>query len=331
VFQKEFEKTFGIFLQQGSSILDALPNDIKPLWKERYDKVLKNERLKFEDHIDTSTGTIYIQVSMNPILKNGKVIGGSCFGSDISHRKKTEIELINAKEQAEISDRLKSAFLANMSHEIRTPMNGILGFTKLLDTDNLSDEKRKKYILFIKKNTTRLLNQINDILDISKIEAGQVNIFLREFNINEQIENVYNFMLPEAESKGLILKSQKGIEDSKAFISCDREKFYAILLNLVKNAIKFTNTGSIEFGYYIIRETLFFYVHDTGVGIEESHKKNIFERFSQTDTGYKQSKQGTGLGLAISKAYVEMLGGRIWVENRSGEGSSFFFTLPYLQ
>jgi len=264
-------------------------------------------------------------------LKNnkGKVI--RMFGShtDITEQKQIEQELIKAKEQAEESDLLKSAFLANMSHEIRTPMNGILGFAELLKEPELSGEEQQQYIRIIEKSGARMLNIINDIIDISKIEAGLMNLNLIETNINENIEYLYTFFKPEVEAKGIELLFHTPLSAQEATITTDSEKVYAILTNLVKNAIKYTNHGSIELGYQKRGDYLEFYVKDTGIGVAKKRREAIFERFIQADISDKMARQGAGLGLAITRAYVEMLGGKIWVESLEGFGSTFYFTLPH--
>ncbi|MDD2198076.1 MAG: ATP-binding protein, partial [Bacteroidales bacterium] len=249
--------------------------------------------------------------------------------TDISKLKQTEDELIKAKLKAEESDRLKSAFLANMSHEIRTPMNGILGFTELLKNLKLTGAKQQEYIGIIEKSGIRLLNIINDIINISRIESQEIEISITDTSINEQIKSIYQFFRLEAEQKGLNIFFKNGLNSDKALISTDGEKIYAVLTNLVKNAIKFTQTGSIELGYNLECEFLEFYVKDTGQGIPEEHKKIIFERFRQGNRSLNQTYKGSGLGLAISKAYVEMLGGKIWVESKVGQGSTMRFTIPY--
>ncbi|MBU2554092.1 MAG: PAS domain-containing protein [Bacteroidetes bacterium] len=252
---------------------------------------------------------------------------------DIDDQKKTEQDLLEAKEKAEESDRLKSAFLANMSHEIRTPMNGILGFADLLKTPGLAGEEQHKYIEIIENSGIRMLNIIKDIIDISKIEAGQMELNVKKSDINAQIRDIYNFFIPEAKSKQLKLSFVNSLPEEKAIIKTDFEKVYAILANLVKNALKYTSTGSIEFGYNLAGEhqpvELEFYVKDTGIGIPKERQEAIFERFIQADISDKMAHQGAGLGLAISKAYVEMLDGKIWVESSAGTGSTFYFTLPY--
>lgn len=248
---------------------------------------------------------------------------------DITERKKTEEELIRAKEKAEESDKLKSAFLANMSHEIRTPMNGILGFAQLLKEPKLTGEEQQSYISIIEKSGARMLNIINDIVDISKIESGQAIVNLSESNINHQIEYIYTFFKPEAESKNLKLSYYNSFPNKDAEIITDKEKLYAILTNLVKNAIKFSDKGMISFGYKKEKDYLKFYVRDEGIGIPRHRQDEIFKSFVQADISDKMAFQGAGLGLAITKAYVEMLGGEIRVESDEGKGSTFYFTIPF--
>ncbi|MGM0648486.1 MAG: PAS domain-containing hybrid sensor histidine kinase/response regulator [Bacteroidota bacterium] len=252
---------------------------------------------------------------------------------DISARIKSEHDLKAAKEKAEESDRLKSAFLANMSHEIRTPMNGILGFADLLKEPGLAGDELQQYIGIIEKSGKRMLNIINDIVDISKIEAGLMELNVRESNINTQIEYIYTLFKPEAEAKGIELSLRKSLPEKEAIINTDSEKVYAILTNLVKNALKYSKEGSIKFGYDLVqtRHASFvqFYVKDTGIGIPKDKQETIFDRFIQADVADKMAYQGAGLGLAITKAYVEMLDGKIWVESEEGKGSTFYFTLPY--
>ncbi|MBK7632542.1 MAG: response regulator [Ignavibacteriales bacterium] len=238
-------------------------------------------------------------------------------------------ELLKAKEQAEESDRLKSAFLANMSHEIRTPMNGILGFAELLKEPGLTGEEQQGYIRIIQKSGTRMLNIINDIVDISKIEAGLMKLVIKESNVNEQIEYIYKFFKPEVEAKGMKLLFSTPLPAKEVILKTDREKVYAILTNLVKNAIKYSNNGTIEIGYKKRDKNLEFYVKDTGIGIPNDRQDAIFERFIQADIPDQWTQQGAGLGLSISKSYLEMLGGKIWVESQKGVGSTFYFTLPY--
>ena len=268
-------------------------------------------------------------------------------------RQKTN-ELVIAKEKAEESDRLKTAFLSNMSHEIRTPMNGILGFSALLKEPKLTGEEQEEYINQIEKSGARMLNIINDIVCISQLESGQMELFVTETNINELIENIYCVFNPLANKKGIQLFYKNPLPYVEAVIKTDSEKISTVLTCLVKNAVKFSAKGSIEFGYHCVAAMehapllhapllhapllhaplLQFYVKDNGIGVPKDRQKAIFDRFVQADIGDKSALQGAGLGLSISKAYVEMLGGKIWVESDpdgiSGEtGSSFYFTIPY--
>ena len=249
---------------------------------------------------------------------------------DITNQKKVEHELIKAKEHAEESDRLKSAFLANMSHEIRTPMNGIIGFAELLKEPDLTGEEQRKYISIIEKGGERMLNIINDIINISKVESGQMEVSNSETNINELIEFIYSFFKPEANQKGIELFFKDLLPEEDATINTDSEKVYAILTNLVKNALKFTLKGSIEIGYSKKNTEFEFFVKDTGNGILQEQKDIIFERFRQGSESLSRNYEGAGLGLTISKAYVEMLGGKIWVDSNHGSGSTFYFTIPFI-
>ena len=248
---------------------------------------------------------------------------------DITKQKEAEQALILALEKAEESDRLKSAFLANMSHEIRTPMNGIMGFSKLLRKKDLSSDKRDMYLNIIDQSSQRMLNIINDLIDISKIESGQMKVDLKETNINDIIEFIFNFFEPECQAKDITLKIKHPLTDDKAIITTDQNKLEAILINLLKNAIKFTDKGRIECGYELKDNNLTFYVQDTGVGIPEGKTVTIFDRFVQADSSMSKPYEGAGLGLSISKAYVEMLGGDLQVTSVIKKGSKFFFTIPY--
>jgi hypothetical protein len=319
----------------GKNDYDFFPKEKADLFTGKDREVLNSDEplIIVEEVINTKDGTKILFTKKVAIKdKNGKVKYLLGISEDITAKKEIERELIIAKEHAEQSDRLKSAFLANMSHEIRTPMNGILGFAELLKEPNLSGEKQQKYIDIIQKSGVRMLNIINDIVDISKIEAGLMQVDIRDSNINEQIGYIYTFFKPEVEAKGLQFLIKNTLPEIEANVKTDREKLYAILTNLIKNAIKFTNEGSIEFGYHLIKDNgtgkLEFYVKDTGIGIPADRQEAIFERFIQADISNLMVLQGTGLGLSITKAYVEILGGNIWVESKEDVGSTFYFTIP---
>ena len=276
-----------------------------------------------------ANGDLYwVSKAISPIYKNNKLTNFVAVGEDITEKRRIIEDLVIAKDKAEESDHLKSAFLANMSHEIRTPMNGILGFADLLKRPELSGKQQKEYIQIIEKSGTRMLNIINDIVNISKIESGTMDIHLTETNINNQLQFVYDSLKLDAHLKKLKLSFTCAFTEKESVIKTDSEKFYSILSNLVKNAIKYTDKGTIEFGYVNKKGEIKFYVKDTGIGISKEKTEVIFDRFIQADIANKMARQGAGLGLAISRAYVEMLDGKIWVDSEESIGSTFFFTLP---
>ena len=244
-------------------------------------------------------------------------------------------DLEEAKEKAEESDRLKSAFLANMSHEIRTPMNGIMGFSQLLSQKDYPREKQQKFLGIIHQRTSHLLRIINDIVDLSKIEASQMALEYQRFSINEAFKDLqkhYEDRIQSDPEKQLKLNVNPGLDHQDAWIYSDPTRFRQIMDNLLTNAIKFTSQGLVEFGYTIKNDkTLLFYVKDTGMGIAPKDQARIFDRFSQATEGDNRTQEGTGLGLTISRNLVDLLGGQMWVESQKGEGSVFYFSLPYLK
>jgi PAS domain S-box-containing protein len=312
---------------------------------EQRDLITKNIKLKYAGYEFSNRefmmlrkdGSVFPALIFTTVVhKNKKNTGLIAIVIDISNQKKVEKELVIAKEKAEESDRLKSAFLANMSHEIRTPMNGILGFASLLRNPDLSGKQQKEFIDIIEKAGERMLNIINDIINISKIESGIMELNIKESDIIEQLNYLYYFFKPQVEEKGMTLTLNKPSKIKKLIVKTDREKLFAIFTNLIKNATKYSNEGTIEIGFSLKEQVLEFYVKDTGIGIPYNKQEAIFERFIQVDIADKMAKQGAGLGLSISKAYVEMLGGKIWVNSRVEDpikgikgGSTFYFNLPY--
>jgi PAS domain S-box-containing protein len=243
-------------------------------------------------------------------------------------RKKKDDELKQAFLKAQEAEKLKSSFLANMSHEIRTPMNGIIGFSEFLLEPNLNDEDRKKYAKVIINSSKRLLAIVNDILDISKIEAGMVKLNYENVNLNTLLDDLYTFYLPITRENKLNLVYHKRIDNIKSVVETDKHKLNQILTNLISNAIKFTNEGSIEFGCDLKNEMVEFYVKDTGIGIKKDLIDKIFDRFIQAEMPKNKQIKGTGLGLAISKKFVELFKGKIWLES-SKNGTTVYFTIPY--
>lgn len=247
---------------------------------------------------------------------------------DITERKKIIHDLIISKEKAEESDRLKSAFLANMSHEIRTPLNGIMGFSELLLNTSLSEGKKVQFIKILRESSQRMLDTINDIIEISRIDSGTMDINIGSVNVNNLMNYYLRFFKPEAEKKGLKLFLSLPENEHSVMIHSDETKLASIISNLIKNAIKFTVSGSVTFGYNLNPDKIVFFTKDTGPGIPKEKHQHIFSRFVQGDYSLSSSYEGLGLGLSIAKSYTEMLGGRIWLDSKEGEGSTFSFSIP---
>ncbi len=290
-----------------------------------------------------------IDGSATPIIDEEKnIIGFLGIQRDITQRKKAEQELLIAKEKAEESNRLKTAFLNNISHEIRTPFNGILGFLSIIQDFDLTGTERDEYISIINKSADRLINTINDIVEMSQIQTGQMKLTASETNIKMLTDDLSNKFKADAECQGLEYTLNNDLPIDMACIPTDSTKLNTILSILIGNAMKFTKTGSIQIGIKLravgrdvepaekVSEPveLEFSVKDTGIGIPIDRREAIFERFQQADFSNTRQFEGAGLGLSIAKAYVEMLGGKIWVESNpectSGEiGTTFYFTIPY--
>jgi len=244
-------------------------------------------------------------------------------------RRQYELELRNARARAEESDRLKSAFLANLSHEIRTPMNGIIGFTDLMNDPETTEGEKRNYLKIISENSNQLLSLINDLVDISKIEAGVYEVHETEFYLEELLQQLCASFGVHTNRKGLMLECPDVESAAGRMVFFDRGKLWQILGNLLSNAVKFTREGKISLGFRVTNNEILFHVKDTGPGIDPEHFQLIFQRFRRVETDMLKHIRGTGLGLAICKALVEQSGGRIWVESEPGKGSVFYFTIPY--
>ncbi|OQY04302.1 MAG: hypothetical protein B6I20_03270 [Bacteroidetes bacterium 4572_117] len=319
------------------------PKDLQKIQKlntELKDGIIKELNFKFRaTHKD---GSIRWFLDKGVALRNDEGDARLLIGtiSDITQQQKIEEELILSREKAVEADNLKSTFLANMSHEIRTPMNGILGFSDLLKSEESTPEERKNYIDIIHQSGNHLMNIINDILDISKIEVGQIQINEINTSVNDILNELLILFKPEiSDKRNIKLLIHKELSDFESVIITDGVRLRQILTNLVNNAIKFTREGFVEFGYLLTpscknddskKDTcLQFYVQDTGIGIPNKKREIIFDRFRQSDESHTRKYGGTGLGLAISKGFVELLGGEIWHESEENKGSTFYFTIPY--
>lgn len=340
-------------------------NHTPEFYKELWQTILTGNDWKGEIHNKRKNGELYWESALISPIKtdNGVIRFFIAIKEDITDRKNAEIaiqerdrklkeqneeyfaineeltesyerirainnELILAREKAEENDRLKTAFLANMSHEIRTPMNGIIGFAELLKRSKITDDERVSYVKIIEQSGQRLLDIINNLIDISKIEANQITAAVTPVNISSELKSLYNFFKPEVTGKNLTFLLQGGHDLPELTILTDKPKFVSIVTNLLKNAIKFTNKGTIDFGFHVGSTYTEFYVSDTGMGISPKMQGRVFERFVQGDTSLTRQYEGAGLGLAITKSYVELLGGKISFVSREEAGTTFHFTLP---
>lgn len=268
-------------------------------------------------------------VLISPIKnQENKITNYIILSEDISERKKMEKDLISAKEKAVESDRLKSAFLANMSHEIRTPLNSILGFSDLLTSLDLDQKVKAEYADLINLSGNNLLSIINDILDISKIEAGQIVLSTQRFSALQMISEIQKEYSFRARSKGIELRLAAQATDKKIFLFSDEIRIKQVLINFVGNALKFTDSGYIEIGMEMKDYHVQFHVKDTGIGIASEYHDKIFERFRQIESAQTRKYGGNGLGLAITKNLAELLGGKIHLESEPNVGSTFYFTIP---
>jgi PAS domain S-box-containing protein len=330
-------------------------------YKDLWEIILSGKEWKGEFHNRKKNGELFWEnATICPIFdKNGKITHFLAVKEDITKQKQAEKELeenqiklknqneelqkssariqeINkelmiAKEKAIESDNLKSAFLANLSHEIRTPMNGIIGFSEMLAMDNLPSEKRRHYTDVIINSTNQLLSIVNDILDLSKIETGQISLSREHIKINKLLIELLSLFKPKADGKNISLIVKKGLDDDKCTIVSDKLRLYQILSNLIGNAVKFTKQGKVTFGYELNGSYLQFFVEDTGIGIPSEYQHRLFGRFQQASSEISRNYGGTGLGLAISKSLVELLKGKIWFTSEQNIGSTFYFTIPFIQ
>ncbi|TCO06046.1 PAS domain S-box protein [Natronoflexus pectinivorans] len=301
-------------------------------YKELWETILSGKDWEGEILNKKKNGSLYWVKSIISTITNNKgdITNYISIKEDITERKKMLEELVSAKEKAEESDSLKTKFLNNMSHEIRTPMNGIIGFSDMLDDPGLSEEKRKNYSKIIQNSSHQLLRIIDDILEIAALETKKEKAHKTEFNLNDFLMNLFSIFNLKSKERNIPLYLKKELHDDQSFIISDKTKLNIIISNLLENALKFTNTGFIEFGYFIENEILKLFVKDTGIGIASKNHHKVFERFSQEDEEISNTHGGLGLGLSISKEYAILLGGDITLDSEKGKGSTFIVSIPYI-
>jgi len=334
-----FEKVYGIpvddFYKDQRLLMKAIhPDDVQKYQDVLHsEEFLTNGNFYCEYRIIKSDNDIRWIISKSyPVIDNQgeKTTQRVGLAMDITDLKRIELELIEAREKAEESDRLKTAFLQNMSHEIRTPLNAICGFSSFLEDDDTTKDERKKYVQIIQNNSNQLLAIVTDVLTVSSLETKQVQINYSKVCVNHVFDELLTVFNQQISNQVISIFTQKSLSDQQSTIYTDKTKFTQIVSNLLTNALKFTNQGRVELGYQLIHDQIEFFVKDSGIGIKPELHQKIFERFRQADKKIQINYGGSGLGLSICKGFVELLGGRIWVESELGKGATFYFTLPYL-
>jgi len=317
----------------GREMIELIHPEHKDIEKSPIVKLFRGESLHDfleEVFLHPDGREIFVEVSSAVIMYNGLPAVQVIF-RDISDRKRMELQLIEAREKAIEADRLKTSFLENLSHEIRTPLNGIIGFTNLLKKRLVDEETQKKYLQVIEDSSRHLLNIISDLIDISKIEAGQVEIHKERINLNDLLDELFMFFNDSSRLKNMPVELglKKSQPDTEAYIMTDPIRLRQILINLLGNSFKFTHKGRIDFGYEKEDDkSVRFFVKDTGVGIPKNAHDIIFKRFRQVDESKTRKHGGNGLGLSICKGLVEAMNGKIWFDSREGQGTIFYFRLP---
>ncbi len=325
--------SFAEVMGENMSIINSGKHDA-PFFKELWTRIRNGGEWQGEILNKKKDGTLFWElVSISAVTnRNGEITHFVAIKDDISRRKQMEDALLRAKEKAEESDKLKSAFLANMSHEIRTPMNAIVGLSGLLGDPETALADRVMFSKLIRENSNVLLQLIDDIVDISKIEAGQITMRPEACNLTALMNEIYESFMPQVRERKdeieFVIKMDE--EQRELHTVTDQHRLRQIITNLLSNALKFTEKGKVEFGCDLKEgNVILFYVKDTGAGMPADKLNIIFDRFSQLDASTHGQQRGAGLGLSISKSLAELLGGSIWAESEEGKGSCFYLSVPW--
>ena len=322
---KSFEKgiTYADFLK------DVHPDD-QYLVEFYFQKIMNSKTgVNYDFRYILPDGEImWVQSIIIPVFADEEIVELHGVKIDITEKKIAEQELIKAKENAEASDRLKTAFMNNVSHEIRTPLNGILGFSQILADPEFPVEEKETYYRMLNDSTDRLLNTLTNFMDIALLTSGNQKIYKKEIVLADLMEDVIGKFRDACQAKQLtlILKKSKLSDDYK--ITTDGEILGKIIYQLIDNAVKFTSHGHITVGFEKKDNEYLFFVKDSGIGISEENTKQIFDNFQQEDNADTRQYQGTGIGLSIAKGLTELLGGKLWLDSKKGKGSTFYFSIP---
>ena len=291
-------------------------------------KQVEEDTLRYIESLEQDKNEFIRQIDLKDKLVAELIAANQALVIQNDEKEKRAAELIIAKEIAEEGDELKTAFLQNISHKIRTPLNGIIGFSDLLNREDLNQEEIREFTALIGQSGKRLVEIINNVLDVSKIQTGQVKIEQNQIMINSLFSDLFNLFDPVAKAKNINLKYQNHDKENRIMFS-DEAKVNQIFTNLISNAIKYTKSGDIDFGYEIKDDFIQFFVKDTGLGMPQDLREKVFNQFVQSEQSPGKEYEGAGLGLSICKGLVELLGGKIWVESEIKKGSTFYFNLPY--
>ncbi len=304
---------------------------VEDFYKNLWDTITSGKDWSGEFRNKKKNGETYWEsANISPLVnEDGIITHFVAVKEDITEKKKMIEDIIEAKEQAEAGDRLKTSFMNNISHEIRTPLNGVVGFGQLIAQSGLTYDERESYLQILKKSTDRLINTVNDYMDASLIASGALKIIPVIFNINSLLDDLYGIYSPQCEEKALQLILQIPDRSKDYEMNADRELLKKAFQHLLNNAVKFTKAGTIAFGYKPVNGMLEFYVKDTGIGIREDVMKIIFDAFNQEETGSTRNYEGSGLGLTITKGFIEKMGGKIRLDSQKGKGTNVYFTMHH--